>query len=126
MTRSTKRSGPAVVAVLGMILAASTVLADGMDDMNGMPGMPSGTEHAPADSTVGHAKGIIDAIDRKAGTVTITHGPIREFGWKGMTMTFDLRDRSAAKSLKKGEPVTFDVILDPRGSAVITKIGPAN
>ncbi len=126
MTRSTKRSGPAVVAVLGMILAASTVLADGMDDMNGMPGMSSGTEHAPAASTVGHAKGIIDAIDRKAGTVTITHGPIREFGWKGMTMTFDLRDRSAAKSLKKGEHVTFDVILDPRGPAVITKIGPAN
>ena len=112
-----------VMILTGMLLASTTVLADdmggGMGDINGMSGMSSGTESAPA--SVGHGKGVVKAVDPKAGTVTIAHGPIKAFGWNGMTMAFSLKHRSDLSSLKKGEHVRFDVIQDSEGP-VITKI----
>ena len=112
-----------VMILTGMLLASTTVLADdmggGMGDINGMSGMSSGTEIAPA--SVGHGKGVVKAVDPKAGTVTIAHGPIKAFGWNGMTMAFSLKHRSDLSSLKKGEHVRFDVIQDSEGP-VITKI----
>ena len=111
------------MVLTGILLSSTIVLADdmggGMGDMNGMSGMSSGTESAPA--SVGHGKGVVKSVDQKAGTVTITHGPIKAFGWKGMTMAFSVKHRSYLSSLKKGEHVRFDVIQDSQGP-VITKI----
>jgi Cu/Ag efflux protein CusF len=109
-------------AFLGIVLSSTVALADDMGEMNGMPDMSSGMGSMSAASTVGHGAGVVEAIDRKAGTVTIKHGPIKEFGWSGMTMTFGLRHRSSLNSLKKGDHVRFDVIQDSQESAVITKI----
>ena len=109
-------------AFLGVVLASTMALAADMGNMNGMPDMSSGMGSMSAASTVGHGEGVVEAIDRKAGTVTIKHGPIKEFGWSRMTMTFGLRHRSSLNSLKKGDHVRFDVIQDSQGSAVITKI----
>ena len=107
----------------GILLSSTIVLADdmggGMGDMNGMHNMSSGADSAQA--SVGHGKGIIKSLDPKAGTVTITHGPIKEFGWSGMTMAFAVKHRSDLSALKKGENVRFDVIQDTQGP-VITKI----
>lgn len=111
------------MVLTGILLSSTIVLADdmggGMGDMNGMSGMSSGTENAPA--SVGHGKGVIKSVDQKAGTVTIAHGPIKAFGWKGMTMAFSVKHRSYLSSLKKGEHVRFDVMQDSQGP-VITKI----
>jgi len=113
----------AIIALTGILLSTTVALADdmggGMGDMNGMSNMSSGADSAQA--SVGHGKGIIKSLDPKAGTVTITHGPIKEFGWSGMTMAFSVKQRSLLSSLKKGEHVRFDVIQD-NGAAVITKI----
>ena len=107
----------------GILLSSTIVLADdmggGMGGMNGMSGMSSGTESAPA--SVGHGRGVVKSVDPKAGTVTIAHGPIKAFGWNGMTMAFSVKHRSDLSSLKKGEHVRFDVIQDSEGP-VITKI----
>lgn len=112
-----------LIILTGILLSTTVVLADdmggGMGDMNGMSNMSSGTDSAPA--SVGHGKGVVKSVDSKAGTVTITHGPIKEFGWNGMTMAFSVKHRSFLSSLKKGEQVRFDVIQD-NGAAVITKI----
>ena len=110
--------------LFGVLLASEMALADDMGGMNGMPDMSSGMGGMSAAATVGHGRGIVKAIDRKAGTVTLKHGPVKEFGWSGMTMTFALRHPSELKSLKKGEDVYFDVAKDSQGSAVITKIRP--
>ena len=124
MNRTTKQMTTLTGTVLGVLLAGTMAVADDMGNMNGMPDMSSGMGYTSSVPTVGHGKGIVQSVDQKAGTVTITHGPIREFGWSGMTMTFSLRHRSSLKSLKKGEHVRFDVVQDTQGSAVITKIHP--
>ena len=108
----------------GVLLAGTIAMADDMGNMNGMSNMSSGMNGMSSATTVGHGKGVVKAIDRKAGTVTIKHGPIKEFGWSGMTMTFTLRHRSFLNSLKKGEHVRFDAVQDGQGSTVITKIHP--
>ncbi len=113
-----------LAGLTGMALAGTLAVADdmgGMGNMNGMSGMSSGMGSSSAASSVGHGKGVVKAVDRKAGTVTITHGPIKEFGWSGMTMAFAVKHRSDLSALKKGENVRFDVIQDTQGP-VITKI----
>jgi Cu/Ag efflux protein CusF len=114
-----------LTGVLGMVLSGTLALADdmggGMGDMNGMSNMSSGMGSSSSSPAVGHGKGVVKSLDTKAGTVTITHGPIKEFGWKGMTMAFSVKHRSFLSSLKKGEQVQFDVIQDNNGP-VITKI----
>ena len=124
MNRTTKQITTLTGTLLGILLAGTIAIADDMGNMNGMPDMSSGMDHTSSVPTVGHGQGIVQSVDQKAGTVTITHGPIREFGWSGMTMTFSLRHRSSLKFLKKGEHVRFDVVQDTQGSAVITKIHP--
>ncbi|MHB8423074.1 MAG: copper-binding protein [Leptospirales bacterium] len=112
-------------ALLGVFLSGTVAMADdmgGMGDMNGMSNMSSGMGSAAPAPSVGHGKGVVKAVDPKAGTVTITHGPIKEFGWSGMTMSFNVKHRSLLNSLKKGEHVVFDVIQDSQGTAVITTI----
>ena len=109
-----------------MVLSGTLALADdmggGMGDMNGMSNMSSGMGSSSSSPAVGHGKGVVKSLDTKAGTVTITHGPIKEFGWSGMTMTFPLQHRSSLKSLKKGEHVVFDVVQEGQGRYTITKI----
>ena len=122
MNKTTKGMTTLTGIFLGVLLAGTMALADDMGNMNGMTDMSSGMGSISSSAPVGHGKGVIEMIDRKAGTVTIKHGPIREFGWSGMTMTFTLRHRSSLKSLKKGERVRFDVVQSNQGSAVITKI----
>lgn len=124
-----KRMAAISGVMAGMVLSGAIALADGMGgmgDMNGMSdmssGMSSGMKSSSAASPVGHGKGVVKSVDRKAGTVTITHGPIKEFGWSGMTMSFPVRHRSFLKSLKAGDRVSFDMIQDGQGSTVITKI----
>lgn len=120
-----KRMTTTLGIFLGVFLAGTLAWADdmgGMGDMNGMPDMSSGMGDSTASPAVGHGRGVVKDVDRKAGTVTITHGPIQEFGWSGMTMTFTVRHRSVLDSLKKGEHVGFDVVQDGQGSTIITKI----
>ncbi|MHB1927638.1 MAG: copper-binding protein [Leptospirillum sp.] len=118
-----------LAGLTGMALAGTLAMADdmgGMGDVNGMSGMSSGTGGSSAASSVGHGKGVVKAVDPKAGTVTIAHGPIKEFGWSGMTMTFPLRHRSSLKSLKKGEHVVFEVTQQGQGQYTITQIHPVH
>jgi Cu/Ag efflux protein CusF len=127
MKKTTKRMIALTGTLAGIFFAGAIAMADDMGSMNGMSGMgdmSSGTGNMSA--TVGHGKGVVKAIDHKNGTVTLKHGPIKAFGWSGMTMTFTLRHRSDMKTLKKGEHVDFDVVQDGQGAAIITKIQPGH
>jgi Cu/Ag efflux protein CusF len=127
MKKTTKRTITLTGTLAGIFFAGAIAVADDMGSMNGMSGMGDMSSGAGSMSaTVGHGKGIVKSIDHKNGTVTLEHGPIKAFGWSGMTMTFTLRHRSDMKNLKKGEHVDFDVVQDGQGAAIITKIHPVH
>ena len=68
-----------------------------------------------------HAEGVIKAIDAKAGTVTLAHGPVQELKWPPMTMAFKLAKPELAKGLSVGNKVRFE--FQAQGmSAVVTAI----
>ena len=96
-------------AIARALVGALTLTSAGVaaaQDMSNMKGMS--TSAAPA-AKHGHAVGVIKAIDAKAGTLTIQHGPIPGVGWPAMTMTFKVDASASMSGLKVGQPVAFDV-----------------
>jgi Cu(I)/Ag(I) efflux system protein CusF len=103
----------AIVGVL-TVTTAGAALADNMQTMP-MSGAPA-AKH-------GQGKGVIKAIDAKAGTLTIQHGPIPAISWPAMTMTFKAKPAALLKGLKVGETIGFDTTV--RGmSADVTAVRP--
>lgn len=52
-------------------------------------------------------EGTIRRIDREAGSVTLTHGPIENLGMSAMTMTFGFKKGVVPAALKEGDKVRF-------------------
>jgi Cu(I)/Ag(I) efflux system protein CusF len=95
------------------LTTAGAALADNMKGM-AMSGAPA--KH-------GQGKGVIKAIDIKAGTLTIQHGSIPAVSWPAMTMTFKATPASLLKGLKVGQSIGFDATV--RGmSAEVTAVRP--
>lgn len=110
-------AGTLVVTLSGVAFAqdASMKGMPGMEDMPGMSTPASGAKH-------GHGTGIIKALDRKAGSVTLQHGPIAAVSWPAMTMTFKAKP-ALLQGLKVGQTVDFD--CDVMGaSAEVTAVRP--
>ena len=68
------------------------------------------------------AEGKIDAIDAKAGTLTITHGPVASLKWPAMTMDFALANSALLGALKPGASIAFTFIERKPGEWVIIKL----
>jgi Cu/Ag efflux protein CusF len=64
--------------------------------------------------------GTVTAIDAKAGTITLDHGPIPEANWPAMTMGFKAAS-ALVQSVKVGDKVDFDLKLEG-GAGEITAI----
>lgn len=64
---------------------------------------------ASTPTKTGSGVGVIKAVDPKAGTVTIQHGPIPTVGWPAMTMAFKAAPASLLKTAKVGRKVAFGV-----------------
>ena len=108
-----------IYALVGALACAAAGSAVGQD-MSNMKGMPASA--APA-AKHGHAVGVIKAIDPKAGTLTIQHGPIPGVGWPAMTMTFKAKPPALLEGLKVGQTIGFDATV--RGaSAEVTNVLP--
>ena len=52
-------------------------------------------------------EGNIRRLDRAAGSITITHGPIENLGMGAMTMTFTFKKGVVPASVKEGDKVRF-------------------
>lgn len=96
-----------VMLALGS-LSATPVIAQTMSDMKAMPGMAGMTHSAPAAKT-GQGMGVITAIDTKADTLKIRHGPIPAVSWPAMTMTFKVSPPTLLHGLSVGQTIGFDV-----------------
>lgn len=108
--------------IAAAMLSAGPVFAQGMSDMKGMSGMAGMTHPAHAAKT-GHGVGVITAIDPRAATITIKHGPIPAVSWPAMTMIFKANPPALLHGLHVGQRVGFD--LKTQGMAAeVTAIRP--
>jgi len=71
------------------------------------------------------AAGTLDAVDAKAGTVTVTHGPVASLKWPGMTMDFMLANPSLTQKIKPGSAISIEFVERKPGEWVITKMDAA-
>ena len=64
---------------------------------------------APAAKTASQpmSEGKIRRLDKAAGSITITHGPIENLGMGAMTMTFTFKKGVVPASVKEGDKVRF-------------------
>ncbi|MDB5450032.1 MAG: hypothetical protein JWQ52_1160 [Phenylobacterium sp.] len=69
------------------------------------------------DAKMAKGQGTVTAVDGKAGTITLDHGPIQEAGWPAMTMAFKAGP-SVTSAVKVGDKVAFDVKLQGGASEV--------
>ena len=83
------------------------------------PGAPSSAAPAPATH---HGEGTVDAVDAKAATATLAHGPIASLKWPAMTMDFRVKDPALLRSLKPGQKIAFDMVEEAPGEYVIVGV----
>jgi Cu(I)/Ag(I) efflux system protein CusF len=71
------------------------------------------------------AKGEVVAVDSNLSKVKLKHDPIPELKWPGMTMFFNVADKSLLDTVKIGDQVEFEFVKVDGGGPLITKIKPA-
>jgi Cu(I)/Ag(I) efflux system periplasmic protein CusF len=72
-------------------------------DMSGMAGMSTKTD-------INKGIGVVDAVDRAKGVVTLSHEPIAGLGWPAMTMDFVVEDKKLFNKLIVGKKVQFQFV----------------
>ncbi len=103
---------------LRMALAAIVIVAAGPALAQSMAGMP-GMDHGAQAAKIGKGVGVIAAIDSRANTLTIRHGPIPAVNWPAMTMTCKADPPALLKGLKVGQKIGFDVKAQGMAAEVI-------
>jgi len=79
-----------------------------------------------APKAAGHrAEGTVDEVDAKAGTVSLSHGPVASLKWPAMTMEFKVANPSLVQALKPGAKVEVEFVERQPGEWVITSAAPA-
>ena len=74
---------------------------------------------------MGHrAQGTVKALDTKAGTLSIAHGPVDTLKWPAMTMDFKAANDALLSGLQPGTGIAFEFVERSPGEWVITKITP--
>lgn len=87
---------------LTTILPASAMAAS---DHGGHGAMPS---HATAPAGAKLADGVVKKVDKAAGKVTLSHGPLTNLGMDmPMTMVFRVKDATWLDQMKEGDKIRF-------------------
>lgn len=79
----------------------------------------AGMDMAPADK-MAKGVGVVTAIDKTAGTITLDHEAIPEAGWPAMTMGFKIAP-ALLDGIAVGDKVAFDLKLHD-GAGEVTAI----
>jgi len=98
----------ALAAVLATASAAAPVLAH------------PGEDHAPVPQAV-EGDGVVKAVNVKAGTVVIAHGPIAALKWPAMTMKFKVESAAVLNGVAVGKTVHF-WLKNIDGKPVVSRI----
>ena len=86
--------------------------------------MPSATGPATPKGAGHQAEGTVDSVDAKAGTVSLSHGPVPSLKWPAMTMEFKAANASLLQGLKPGAKIAIEFIERQPGEWVITRVDP--
>ncbi|HAL37189.1 MAG TPA: efflux RND transporter periplasmic adaptor subunit, partial [Polaromonas sp.] len=87
-------------------------------------GTPAEQELPAVKASGHHAEGTVDSIDAKAGTVSLSHGPVASLKWPAMTMEFKVANDALLKDLKPGAKVAVQFVERQPGEWVITDVKP--
>jgi Cu(I)/Ag(I) efflux system membrane fusion protein len=68
------------------------------------------------------ASGRVEAVDAEKNRVRITHGPIDELGWPGMTMEFDTLPGVDLSAVRAGQEVRFQLKQEHAGEYAIESL----
>ena len=117
------------LTIMVLLSTASLAYAGDMGDMNmkSMNDMPM-TERIDGkmNMQVHHATGVVTKMDKSAGRVTISHGPIKTIPWPAMTMGFAVKDRKMLNHVTVGEQVNFDLLPTGQDQFVVVRITPVS
>jgi Cu/Ag efflux protein CusF len=69
--------------------------------------------------------GTVNSVDPGQHKVNLSHAPIPEIGWPGMTMEFPVAPSVDLKTIKPGTRVNFTIEQQPGGTYQIKSITPA-
>lgn len=80
----------------------------------------NGEDHGAAPQSAS-GEGVVKAVDVKAGTVVIAHGPIPVLKWPSMTMKFKVASAAVLNGVTVGKKVRF-VLKNEHGKPVVSEI----
>ena len=116
------KEGEQVVVAANFLIDAESNLKAAIGGMGSAQPAASGPAPAAA-GAVGHkGQGTVDAVDEKAGTVSLAHGAIESLKWPAMTMEFKAANPSLLAGLKPGAAVAFEFVERQPGEWVVTSI----
>lgn len=92
-----------------LILAASSSLPALADDMSGMGNMDMKSMPTNPAVKTAHGVGVVKAVNVTAGTITLSHQPIKALNWGAMTMSFKVATPELLKNVTVGEKVHFNL-----------------
>jgi RND family efflux transporter MFP subunit len=106
------------------VVVAANFLLDAESNLRAaLAGLKGGSNANPDKVPVSHtAVGTLDDVDARAGTLLITHEPVKSLNWPTMTMEFVPSNDAIAKAAKPGEAIAFEFVERKPGEWVVTKI----
>jgi len=103
--------------LIGMFVAVLSIAA--------APICANDAHHQTADNQKSYsAKGEVVAVDSALSKVKLKHDAVPELKWPGMTMFFNVADKSLLDTVKTGDQVEFEFVKVDGGGPLITKIKP--
>jgi RND family efflux transporter MFP subunit len=121
------REGEAVVTAANFLIDAESNLKAAIGGLAGGSMSPTPGPASASSGKVGHQlSGTLDSVDPKAGTASISHGPVATLKWPAMTMSFALANPAQFDGVKPGDAIAFEIVERKPGDFVITKVQPAS
>ena len=102
-----------------VILVAALALFPSSSVFAQHEGMDMGEMNAK--TAVSQGVGVVDAVDKAKGVVTLSHEPIASLGWPAMTMDFAVEDKALFKKLATGKKIQFQ-FMKQRNRYVVTGV----
>jgi Cu(I)/Ag(I) efflux system protein CusF len=107
-----------------MTLAAALGLAAILPLQAADPGHGGHSPQPAASGTLHQGRGVVEALDRAKGVVTLEHDPIPALRWPKMVMDFKVEDPAQLAGLKEGDRVAFDLRMAGKEYS-LARIAPA-
>jgi Cu(I)/Ag(I) efflux system periplasmic protein CusF len=83
-----------------------------------MKDMDMKMEKKEAKGTVHKATGVVKAVDKQKGKLTIAHEPVQSLGWPAMTMTFTVKDKKLLEKVAVDKKVNFEFVQQGKDQIV--------